>query len=136
VTTLELTDTALLEQFEAASLPAELFTHRQHVRTAWLFVRRDGMPEALATFSDALRRFATAKGATNLFHVTITWAYLLLINQRQQQCRACDWQTFADQNADLLQWQPSLLDRYYSADVLWSERARQTFLMPDRGIAR
>ena len=35
------------------------------------------------------------------------------------------------QNADLLSWKPSILDRYYTADVLWSDRARRTFVMPD-----
>ena len=131
-----LTDADLLRHFEDASLPTELFDHHQHVRVAWLFMQRDGMPAALATFSSALRQFANAKGAHNLFHVTITWAYLLLINERQQQCCAPDWTTFAARNADLLLWKPSILDRYYSADVLWSDRARHTFVMPDRALAR
>jgi hypothetical protein len=136
VIALELTDAEVLRQFEDASLPTELFNHRQHVRVAWLFVQRDGMPQALEAFSTALRRFATAKGAHTLFHVTITWAYLLLINQRLQQSPAADWDTFAIQNGDLLQWKPSVLDQYYTADLLWSDQARHTFLMPDRAVTR
>jgi hypothetical protein len=38
---------------------------------------------------------------------------------------------FADANADLLRWKPSVLDRYYSPETLASDRARRTFLMPD-----
>jgi hypothetical protein len=136
VITTTLTDAELLQRFEDTSLPTELFGHRQHVRMAWLFVRRDGMPGALGSFSRALGRFAAAKGAHRLFHVTVTWAYLLLINERQQQCMAADWESFAAGNADLLQWKPSILDHYYSADALWSERARQVFLLPDRGLPR
>lgn len=134
--TATLTDGELLQRFEDTSLPTELFGHRQHVRMAWLFLQRDGMPGALGSFSQALRRFAAAKGAHQLFHITVTWAYLLLINQRQQQCQTADWESFAAGNADLLHWKPSVLDEYYTADVLWSERARHTFLMPDRGLPR
>jgi hypothetical protein len=128
----ELKDAELLRQFEDTSLPAAEFSHRQHVRVAWFFVRRHGMPGALTAFSDALRRFADAKGAHQLFHVTVTWAYLLLIHERQERCRAAAWDRFALENADLLTWKPSVLDRYYTADTLWSERARRSFVMPDR----
>jgi hypothetical protein len=131
-----MSDDELLAAFERASLPAGEFHHSQHVRAAWLFVRRDGMPKAIEAFSAALQRFADANGAPNLFHVTITWAYLLLINERQEACRAAEWEAFARLNADLLTWKPSILDRYYTAGALWSERARRTFVLPDRGLAR
>jgi hypothetical protein len=131
-----LTNEELLRQFTDTSLPTELFDHRQHVRTAWLHIQRDGMPRAIDSFSDNLIRFANAKGAHGLFHVTITWAYLLLIHERQQQCRAADWESFATHNPDLLTWKPSILDRYYTSDLLWSDRARRGFVMPDRVVAR
>ena len=127
-----LNDEELLQQFADTSLPAELFNHRQHVRVAWLYVARDGMPYAMRTFSDSLVRFADAKGAHGLFHVTISWAYLLLINERQQQCQSSDWDSFAAENPDLLTWKPSILDRFYTQELLWSERARRSFVMPDR----
>ena len=41
------------------------------------------MPGALGEFSTAIKRFADAKGATGLYHETITWAFLLLIAERQ-----------------------------------------------------
>ena len=129
-------DTELLDQFERTTLPTDQFHHRQHVRVAWLYVQRCGMPDAITAFSAALRRFAIAKGATNLFHVTITWAYVLLINERQAACRAAGWESFAAANPDLLSWKPSILDDYYTNEALWSERARHTFVMPDRGLAR
>ena len=132
--TTQLTDDELMRAFEATTLPAEMFHHRQHVRVAWLYVRRHGMPGAISAFSEALQRFALAKGAPNLFHVTITWAYLLVINERQQACAAAEWDTFAALNEDLLAWKPSILDDYYTPTTLWSERARHIFLMPDRAL--
>jgi hypothetical protein len=96
-----------------------------------MFVRRHGMPEALAEFSDAIKRFADAKGATGLYHETITWAFLLLIADRDARSPAETWQAFAAANPDLLAWKPSVLNRYYSKELLASDLARRTFLMPD-----
>ena len=134
MTAVDLTDEDLVEGFERATLAAGQFGHAEHVRAAWLFVRRYGLPEALAAFPAALRRFALAKGAPHLYHVTITWAYLLLIHARQQTCQADVWQDFASANTDLLTWKPSILDHYYSPETLWSDFARHTFVMPDRGM--
>jgi hypothetical protein len=125
------TDEDLLRGFEEASLPNDAFHHEQHVRVAWLFVRRYGLPDALGEFSCALKRFAAAKGRPQLYHATITWAFLLLIGERLARQSAATWAEFAAQNPDLLEWKPSLLDRYYRADTLWSELARQTFVFPD-----
>ena len=132
MTAVQLTDVDLVEAFERATLGADQFPHRQHVRVAWLFARRDGLPSALSTFPAALRRFAAAQGAPHLYHVTITWAFLLLIHARQQACQAADWDDFAAANQDLLTWKPSILDAYYTPETLWSDFARHTFVMPDR----
>jgi hypothetical protein len=126
-----LTDAALVARCEDASLPAAAFPHREHVRAAWLFVRRDGMPAALQTFPAALQRFADAKGATALYHATITWAFLLLIHERQARQPATTWKAFAAANPDLLVWKPSVLDGLYTPETLASELARRVFVMPD-----
>lgn len=133
--TTELTDDELIAAFLHTTLPTAVFHHRQHVRVAWLFVRRYGMPDALREFPAALRRFADAKGATDLYHTTITWAYLLLIHERYQRNPAADWETFAAANADLLTWKPSILDALYLRDTLRSDEAKRTFVMPDRALA-
>jgi len=122
----------LLAGFEAASLPDDAFHHEQHVHVAWIFVRRYGMPGALTEFPRALKRFAEAKGKPTLYHETITWAFLLVVAERQARCPAVSWQAFAGANRDLLVWKPSVLDRYYEKETLNSELARRAFLMPDR----
>ena len=76
-------DEALFEAFVSTALPADQFHHEQHLRVAWLFVQRHGMPAALGEFSEAIKRFAAAKGAHGLYHETITWAFLLIIGERQ-----------------------------------------------------
>jgi hypothetical protein len=129
---LVLSDEELLARFEDGSLPDGSFHHEQHLRVAWMFVRRYGMPDALGRFADALKRFVAAKGAAGLYHETITWAYLFLVAERIARTPGASWDAFAAVNPDLLSWKPSLLERYYTPETLKSDRARRTFLMPDR----
>jgi hypothetical protein len=76
---------------------------------------------------------ATAAGKPGLYHETITWAYVLLVNERREAPGTEDWPAFAARNPDLLAWRPSLLEtRYYRGATLWSDRARRVFVMPDR----
>jgi hypothetical protein len=126
-------DAELVKLFEAGDVPPEGFHHRDHVRVAWWYLQRHPLPEALTRFSTALKRFALAQNKPNLYHETITTAYVLLINERLDAAsRSLAWPEFAEQNPDLLQWRPSVLDRYYLEATLISDRARRTFVMPDR----
>jgi hypothetical protein len=126
-------DEMLVRTFEAADMPPGGFHHAEHVRVAWWYLCRHSLPDTLARFSLALRRFAEARGKPDLYHETVTTAYVLLINERLDAAgRAGTWADFAEQNSDLLAWRPSVLDRYYREDTLQSARARRTFVMPDR----
>ena len=88
---------------------------------------------ASPAFPPALRRYAEHQGATKLYHETITWAFLFLIQERRQQLPADHgWEDFARANPELLQDHKGTLARYYSKERLGSDLARSVFLMPDR----
>jgi hypothetical protein len=127
-------DLELVDAFEAGIVPDGGFHHAQHVRVAWYYLSHRPLLEALERFQRRLRAFATAQGKPNLYHATITTAYVLLINERLENegAREQDWNAFSARNADLLTWKPSILARYYREETLWSDRARRTFVMPDR----
>jgi hypothetical protein len=126
-------DEPAIRMFEAGEMPPNGFHHRDHVRVAWSYLRESSLPEALLRFRTALQRFATAQGKPELFHETITTAYVLLINERLDDGgRRLTWDDFAARNSDLLTWRPSILARYYSDETLSSPRAKRTFVMPDR----
>ena len=127
-----MTDEELIAAFESTGLPAEQFTHEAHVRVAWWYLRATSLPDALARFSTALRRFAAAKGAATKYHETITVAYMLIIAERLERARGLTWGEFAAANPDLLVRSPSPLSRYYSDALLSSDRARTAFVPPDR----
>ncbi|MCA1816070.1 MAG: hypothetical protein LC746_06625 [Acidobacteria bacterium] len=103
------------------------------MRLAWLYLRRLPLAEACARFVAGIKRFAAAQGKPERYHETITWAYLLLINERDARAaRAQTWDEFADANADLLDWENSVLKSYYRAETLSSDVARKVFLLPDK----
>jgi len=129
----ELDDAAFVEAFERGELPETAFRHRDHVRLAWIYLRRLSPAAALVKFSDGLRRFAARIGKARLYHETITWAYLLLIRERMERAGAAqEWSDFADANPDLLTWRPSVLGAYYREETLASDLARRVFVLPDR----
>jgi hypothetical protein len=127
------TDHEFLTAFENATLPLEAFRHADHVRMAFLYLGRYPLLEAIRRFSASLVNFATAHGKTNLYNQTITWAYLLLIQERLARAvRHQTWDEFAAANPDLLTWSDSVLKKYYREETLKSELARATFVFPDR----
>lgn len=128
-------DELFIEAFETCELPNGAFHHADHVRLAWLYLRRLTLLEAIERYTGGLKRFATANGAPEKYHETITWAYLLIIHQRMAHADSChSWDEFAAANSDLMDWSPSVLEKYYRRETLASETARLTFVLPDRGL--
>jgi len=126
-----LDDAAFIAAFEAGTPGA--FHHADHVRLAWLYLRRYPVLEALGRFGEGLRRFAAHHGKPGLYHETITWAYLLVIHERIARAEAPEsWPAFAERNPDLLAWPSPILKALYRDETLWSDLARRVFVMPDR----
>lgn len=126
-------DEEFLSGFENCTLPAVSFHHADHVRVVWLYLRRYPVLQALAKFTESLQRFANANSKPNLYHETITWAYVFLINERMERNgRAHSWEDFAAKNSDLFDWKNSILKAYYREETLRSELARNTFVFPDK----
>jgi len=126
-------DEDFITRFEACTLSAESFHHEQHVRVVWLYLRRYTVLETLMRFSEILKRFAAANGKPNLYHETITWAYVFLIHERiRRNGQEQSWPDFVERNADLFDWKNSILKSYYNDETIRSELARRTFVFPDR----
>jgi hypothetical protein len=127
-----MTDQELIVQFEEGSTPPDSFHHADHVRMAFAYLRQYTVLEALEKFPAALLRFATLHGKPNLYHQTITWAYLLLIHERiARAAHPQTWEDFAQANPDLLIWKNGILKKYYAEETLQSELAKQVFIFPD-----
>jgi hypothetical protein len=126
-------DSERMEAFESCTLPNNSFHHADHVRMAFLYLQKYAPLEALERFSSNLARFAAAHGKPNLYHETITWAFLLLIRERIARAGSPQtWKEFSAANADLLRWDDNILEKYYRPETLASALARSVFLFPDK----
>ena len=120
-----------IEAFEAGNVDASAFDHAAHVHVGWLYLRRYPLALAIERFTDALQRLTRQLGAADKYHETITCFFLLLIAERRAEAPAESWAAFRARNADLFSAGP-LLRRYYLQQTLNSERARRSFVLPDR----
>lgn len=127
-------DSALFEGFESGTLPANLFGHREHVRTAYLYLRRFGdFGQAAVRFREALRRFTELNGAPQKFHETLTWAYLALVQEAMDGFDDLTSDAFVARCPQLLDHRGgSLAGVYDLASLLTDERARRCVVLPRR----
>lgn len=121
-----------IENFEASNIDPEQFGHEAHVYVAWLYVQAYPLPQAIEKFDAALRRLVIKLGAEGKYHATLTWFFMLLIGERIEANES--WSEFRNRNADILDTK-TLLGRYYSEEHLFSDVARQRFLLPDKVAA-
>jgi hypothetical protein len=124
---------ALIARFEDCSLPLECFHHSVHVQIVFSYLCRFPVLEVLARFPAALTRYAQAHGKSGLYNETITWAYIFLIRERMVRAnRAQTWAEFEAENPDLLSWKDNILKKYYRAETLSSQLAKDAFLFPEK----
>jgi len=128
--TTELEESYSIERFEKGHVDPESFNHEAHVYVGWLYVREFGLTDAIARFDSALKRLTAMLGVPEKYHATITWLFLMLIEERSN--RDDTWKSFRSRNTDLIDGSKETLDRYYSETRLFSNRAREHFVLPDR----
>jgi len=119
-----------IERFEAGDIDPDQFDHDAHVYVGWLYVREYELTDAIAGFDRGLKRLVIKLGAEGKYHTTLTWFFLFLIAERIETDEP--WHVFRHRNADLVTDSKQVLARYYSDGYLFSARARERFVLPDR----
>jgi hypothetical protein len=127
-----LSDEAFLAAFRTATLHPAEFDHRGHVRAAWLYLSELPVELAIERLSEDIQRYATALGAANKFHRTITEALMRLLASHLPLERALGWQELIARHPVIVEDARGLLLRYYSEARLADPYARGQFLTPDR----
>ena len=127
-------DAALLEGFETCTLPKHLWTHQAHVRVAWLHLRRDAFPDALAKMGAGIRELNMAHGVENGpssgYHETLTCAFMCLVWATIQSAGAGESSLeFCDANPHLLA--RTLPRLFYTRERISSADAHLRFVAPD-----
>jgi flavin reductase ActVB len=126
----ELDEEEFVRSFESCEYPNERFKHLDHIRLAWIYVRRFGVGEAENRIANAIRRFAVSLGHEEKYHQTLTKAWLRLVYAAYCATPATDdFGKFI--GAHLWLAERNALGVFYSEQLLSSERARRGWIEPD-----
>lgn len=126
---MEQADKAFLQSLEAGAIPNQAFRHRDHLKAAFLYVRLRGAAGAEQAMLETIRRFAEAHGHAPKFHFTLTAVWVKLVAAHARQHPKATFDELIGLDARLLDKDLPL--RFYSDAVLFSERARSTWVDPD-----
>jgi hypothetical protein len=127
-------DETFLRHFEDCTWPVEDWHHREHVKAAYLYLRRYPLDEVRALIRERIKRFNAAHHVPEAidrgYHETVTQAWLQLIHfTLVQSGPAPTADEFFDAHPEL--WQFKVLRFFYSRDRLPSAEAKAMFLAAD-----
>jgi hypothetical protein len=117
-----------LRAFETGELDPAQFPHSKHVRLGYEILGRYSFGEAISRFSTGLKLLAAKAGKPQVYHETITVAFLALINERRMRSGGDSWREFKANNEDL--FDKRCLEKWYDAEQLRSDLARRAFCLP------
>ena len=129
-----MTDDAFLEKFEACAWPLDQWHHREHIKVAYLYLRRYPFETALTRIREKIQAHNAAQGVpegpTLGYHETMTQAWLRLVYVTLcEYGPAASADEFFDQHPQLSQ--TKVLRLFYSRDLFVSPRAKTEFVPPD-----
>jgi len=128
---LSTSDREFLAAFEAGAFAPADFSHRAHVRLAYVYLAESDVDLALERMRAALVSFLCHHDIpATKYHETLTRAWLLGVNHfmhRSSEASSAD---------DFIERNPLLLDAkimltHYSAELLFSDQARASFIEPN-----
>jgi hypothetical protein len=123
-------DDEFLHAFFALTLANSEFRHRDHLRLAWLAVRRHGAGAAEDVVTSGIQRFAQHHSHGPAYHDTMTRFWVRLV------AHAVSGRPEIEDFDEFLATYPLLLDkntplRHWSRDAMFSPDARAEWCEPD-----
>jgi hypothetical protein len=127
-------DDAFLKDFASCAIPHDRWRHRDHIKTAYLYLVRHPFDEALDRMRAGIqalnRAHKTPETLERGYHETITLAWFLLVAAALREHGAAEnADTFCDRHPDLTD--KNALRRFYSRDRIMSLEAKAAFVEPD-----
>jgi hypothetical protein len=126
-----LSDEELLRGFEQSGLAPENFHHREHVRMAWICVRKYGPSEAEKRLLQGIREMAERAGAPQkfLYTTTVAWVRLVAAAMPPEPAENVSFASWVADHPRLLS--KDCLSEFYSRAVLESPAARLGWVEPN-----
>jgi hypothetical protein len=126
----ELSDAEFLAAVEATTYPGEKFGHRGHLRLGWLCLREQGFEAGLERIRTLVRNYATALGAAQKFHETMTRAWAERMQVALDETPGIgSFEAFLVAHPELLD--SKILARHYRKETLDSPAAKAGWVPPD-----
>jgi len=120
-----------VSKVEGCCYPNAEFKHADHIRLAWIYLRRYGLERAEERIAVTIRRFAASLGHQEKYHETVTRAWLRLVATAQCATpEAASFEDFIEKHGWLLE--RTALSAFYTKACLSSEVARRQWVEPDR----
>ena len=126
-------DDAFLAAFEACTI--EEFHHRDHIKVAYLYLRRYPLDDAIAKVRTGLKALAVAWNAPvndleKGYHETMTQAWVRLVHRTfSDHGDAQNADAFCDRHPQLME--KELLKSFYSKERLMTWAAKREYVEPD-----
>jgi hypothetical protein len=127
-------DEKFLEQFETAALPLAEWHHKQHIKVAYLYLRRFPFETAMVRMREGVKAFNAAtntpESLTRGYHETTTQAWMRLVY-----FTLCEYgpaesaEAFYEQSPQLQQ--KKILRFFYTKERFTSPEAKAGFVEPD-----
>ena len=132
-----MSDAEFLSLFENAAISREAWTHRAHVKMAYLYLCRYPFSEALERVRMGIQRLNAAnkvpEGPTTGYNETTTQAFFQLVAATREAYDGTlptpDGESFCDAHPQLLT--KHILRLYYSPERRGDPRAKTEFVEPD-----
>jgi len=130
----ELSDDEMLDRFLRCDLPHESWTHRSHLRVAYMLLTRHGLVEAIDRMRAGIQRFNAFHHVPEAidagYHETITQAWLRIIHRIiQAHGRDEGAAAFIERHAYLDN--KFLLRLFYTRERIMTARAKREYVEPD-----
>ena len=131
-----MSDEEFLIQFETAEWPLSEWRHKQHIKIAYLYLRRYPFDEAMTRLRERIKAYNKAHDIpdtpTRGYHETMTGAWMRLVY-----LTLCEYGPAATAD-EFWERSPQLSEKktlrlFYSRDVFMSPRAKVEFVEPDLG---
>jgi transketolase len=129
-----ISDEDFLAQFESTAWPYLEWYHRQHIKVAYLYLRKYPFAQAQARVRERIKAFNAAKkvpeSLTGGYHDTMTQAWMHLVHFTLcEYGAAADADTFYEQHPQL--WNQKALRFYYTKERFLTPEAKEKFVVPD-----
>lgn len=129
-----MTDAELFDAFGRAAVPRPQWTHRAHLRVAWMFLERFPPGAAFEALRDGIKALNMANGVADTpdegYHETVTGVFIAMVQDaRRRSTPAVGSGAFCDAHPEL--FDKATLLRHYSRERINSREARAAFVEPD-----